>query len=245
MTVGHDDLRDLVAAYALDAVDQDEVRLVEDHMRECPRCRSDVATFREVAARLAHTGVEAPAGVWERVVSATRAPAPPPIQVIVGSRRLGFSRGRVVGAVVGGAAAAAIAALALVVVHQGERIDQLSATVAQDRGVPAAVALLVDPAARHADLTTPAGATAAVVALGPDGIGYLVPVALPALPAAETYQLWTITDGRAVSAGVAGSNPVTLSFRVGPGPLTVAITVERAGGVPQPTTRPVASAAVA
>src|SRR5690606_35755181 len=55
-----DEFTELLGAYALDAVEPDEREAVERHLADCPRCRSEVAEHREVAAYLAHAGTDAP-----------------------------------------------------------------------------------------------------------------------------------------------------------------------------------------
>ena len=64
---------------------------------------------------------------------------------------------------------------------------------------------------------------------------------LPALPASKIYQLWFVTAGGPVSAGLVQPGPSgdsVLTFPNPPGivaPVTLAITIEPAGGVPSPT----------
>jgi anti-sigma factor RsiW len=60
----------LLGAYALDAVDPDERRLVDAHLVDCPRCRAELAGHLEVASWMAGGGSRAPEGVWERIASA-------------------------------------------------------------------------------------------------------------------------------------------------------------------------------
>src|SRR3546814_17505894 len=76
----HDEVQDLLGAYALDAVDDDERALVEDHLAECPRCRAEVHDHREVAALLAHGGQDAPEGIWDRIVGSLEE-APPALRL--------------------------------------------------------------------------------------------------------------------------------------------------------------------
>ena len=64
----HEEIQELLGAFALDAVDGDEAEAIELHLRECPRCRAEVTEQREVAALLAHTGATAPEGVWVRIL---------------------------------------------------------------------------------------------------------------------------------------------------------------------------------
>jgi len=47
-------LHELSAAYALDALDGDELKTYEAHLAGCERCRADVASFRETAGALAY-----------------------------------------------------------------------------------------------------------------------------------------------------------------------------------------------
>src|SRR5205814_1949498 len=61
--VTHQEIEELLGAYALDAVDTDERDLVDAHLAGCPRCASEVAGYRETAAMLAaHGGGRAPDG---------------------------------------------------------------------------------------------------------------------------------------------------------------------------------------
>jgi anti-sigma-K factor RskA len=69
----------------------------------------------------------------------------------------------------------------------------------------------------------------------------VVEAELRPLPADQTYQVWQIAGGRPVSLGLlSGSGPTV--FRVAGGVEAIAISVEPAGGSPQPTTPPVLSA---
>ena len=63
------EIEELIGAYALDAVDPDEREAVDGHLRECPRCRTELAGHLEVAALLGNTGSPAPDGVWARIAS--------------------------------------------------------------------------------------------------------------------------------------------------------------------------------
>ena len=47
-------IHDLSAAYALDALDDDERRAYEDHLAGCERCREEVASFSSTAGALAY-----------------------------------------------------------------------------------------------------------------------------------------------------------------------------------------------
>ena len=72
----HDEIRELLAVYALDAVDDDEAETIELHLRGCPRCRAEVADHRETAGALATGHEQAPVHLWDNIVS-TLEEAPP------------------------------------------------------------------------------------------------------------------------------------------------------------------------
>src|SRR6266536_2260843 len=70
-----DDLHELSALYALDALDAGDRARYEAHLDECARSRDDVASFRETAASLAllPEGQAPPDALRARVLDAVRA----------------------------------------------------------------------------------------------------------------------------------------------------------------------------
>jgi anti-sigma-K factor RskA len=82
------------------------------------------------------------------------------------------------------------------------------------------------------------------VVLGPDRTATLRVSGLPAAPRGKTYEAWVIpTNGSAKPAGLFPGGPgatVRLQGTV-PRNAVVAVTVERAGGVESPTTKPIFS----
>lgn len=72
----HDELQELLGAYALDAVDPEEAAAIERHLPTCPRCRNELTDHREVAALLGYAGAAAPSGVWDRIVASLEEPPP-------------------------------------------------------------------------------------------------------------------------------------------------------------------------
>ena len=76
----HVEIEELLGAYALDAVDEDERREVEEHLATCPRCRGEVAAHREVAAMLGNATGEGPAvapeNLWDRIAASLQEEPP-------------------------------------------------------------------------------------------------------------------------------------------------------------------------
>jgi anti-sigma-K factor RskA len=66
---------DLVAAYALDALDDEERRAFDAHLETCERCQADAIALAEAAAALAYVPEEAapPEALRGRIVEAARA----------------------------------------------------------------------------------------------------------------------------------------------------------------------------
>lgn len=263
----HDEIAELLGAYALDAVDRDEAEQVARHLAECPRCASEVDEHRAAAALLGHRGGDAPEGVWDAVaarIGAGDRQGPPPGPVLLpgmvatgvpaGSEPVGIGshrrrRGwRAAVPALAAAAAVVIALLAVQVAHLDGRVTKLNALAAQ-QGMPAlAEAALADPQAQRVSLSLasdPHRAAGDLVIL-PDGSAFLVEGNLPQLPAGRTYQLWGVTHGQAVSLGLLGRNPHVVAFGLGAAaPVTAfAVTAEPAGGVVVATSAPVAAGSV-
>lgn len=238
----HDEIQELLGAYAIDAVEAEEATLIEAHLAECPRCRSEVAEHREAAALLSFTGTAAPAGVWTRI-AAELEETPPPLML---PRNLPVRRLRM--RLFAGAAAAAaiiIGALSVQVIRQNDRIDQLAA-ISDQRGLDqAAAAAAVSPDARRVRLQSNDGSRTVDAVVLPDGHGYLVRADLPRLGSEQTYQLWGVIGAQTISLGVLGDRPTITPFKAA-GPLTaLAITAERSGGAVAPTTSPIVQGFVA
>jgi anti-sigma factor RsiW len=239
--VTHHEIEELLGAYALDAVDPDEARQVEDHLAECPRCRAEVAAHREVAALLTSSPADpVPDGVWDKIAAELGdTPPPVPIEVAFGERRAERPRPRAV--LVGLAAAACIALIAAVGVVLVDRGDD---------GDPAdeeLLALLAEPGTELVELHSEDGESGANALIGVDGEGVLVATDLPALGTGQTYQLWGLPEGRddLVSLGVLGADPDRASFHVEGGVSALAISREPGGGSTEPTTDPVVLGEVA
>jgi anti-sigma-K factor RskA len=210
MADGQTPIDELLGAYALDALDADERRHVEEQVRADPRARAEVEAYREVAAMLAVTGEPPPEGVWDRIAG-----------VIDGQRRPRWSRMAI-------AAAAAIAAVAAAVV--------VTIAVGDDSRPPGVEQAyrdaLADPQGRRARLSSEDGALHADAVVSASGAGFLAAEDLPALPDTETYQLWGVYgDGDVISLGVLGNRPGIEPFTAAGDVDAVVVTRERAGGV--------------
>jgi anti-sigma factor RsiW len=262
----HEELRDLLGVYALDAVEPDERVLVEEHLATCPACRAEVAGHREVASMLAHTGATAPDGLWDRI-SASLEEAPPALRLTAfgppgGSAAddagadaeaapatsLAAHRERRVrlSAFVGVAAAAVIAVLALgiVVVRQNSRLDHVNAALSRVGLQQVVSKAMSDPGFSHAHLQSADGKVSVPAVVTPQGVGYLLTTDLPTLRAGRTYQLWGVRGKHVVSLGIFTAGADAVPFQTN-GPLdALAITDEVEGGVATSSNQPVVAGKV-
>jgi anti-sigma-K factor RskA len=217
------DPHDLLAAYALDALDDDERERFERHLDECEECSEQLALLREPVAALAYAaeGPAPPEALRGRIIEGAQ--AEPRAAVIKLPRR-----NRALGVVAGIAAAAACLAIGL-----GIWANSLSNSLDQERSAKSALEQL----AAEATAKPLIGANGSLL-VARDGRAGLVVCGLAGAPSAKTYEAWVISGTTPQPAGLfrGGSDcsSVLLSKRV-PDNATVAVTLERAGGAASPT----------
>jgi anti-sigma-K factor RskA len=230
----HDPIDELLGAYALDAVDEDERRLVEEYLATDPRARAEVEQHREVASYLAFSGEAAPEGLWEQIAGALEEQAPLPGPRL--ARVLPARRRRWTTVVV--AAAAAVLVVAAAVTATWLLTDRDGSTSTATSAIEQAYGeAWSDPSGRRAELRSDAQAFTADAVVLPDGTGFLAATSLPALPDSETWQLWGVYgDGDVISLGVLGSRPQIQAFTASDDLTALVITREQAGGVQASTT---------
>jgi anti-sigma-K factor RskA len=224
------ELRELLPAYAIDAVDDDERVAVEAHLESDVDARDEVIALQRAASFLAYAGGPPPAGVWERlesVIRETPKPAgevPPPRLVPLARPGESRRRDRTWRWLAAAAAIVAVAFFSLWAVDRGDPDPELdTAALAQEADTAAG--------AQHAVLRADDGTALARAVVLPDGTGYLTSTNLPALADDRTYQLWGVGDRDTISLGVMGRDPKVIAFHAGNSPSALAITNERAGGV--------------
>jgi hypothetical protein len=240
----HRDLQELLGAYALDAVDDDELVAVEDHLRECGVCRAEVAEHREMAAALAQVGGPAPDGLWDRISDSLET-APPPMAAVIPmhgrSPRSGLPRSVTAAFAV---AAAVIALLGVSLVRVDHRTRQLQQAVGQASLRGAAGEAALQQGARVVHLSSLASQETAKVVLLPDGRGYFFGDGLPKLDANHTYQLWGVAGTTVVSLGVLGNDPQLRAFTADAPIEKLALTDELSPGVVASTRQPVVAGSI-
>ncbi|HEY3210179.1 MAG TPA: anti-sigma factor [Actinomycetota bacterium] len=223
----HDEIEELIAADALDGLDEggwrELARLREEHGPHCAECLRLESEYREVASQLATVVELVPLsrGAEDALIRAARAreverpePGQRRLRVIAGGRRVQ----RMVAAV---AVAAAIALLAGLAGYSVAPKPAPLATVSYRSGDQRLTIVYVK------------GQTQAL-AIGSN---------IPALEGGKVYELWYQPKEGAnmVPAGtfVPTNGTVVAPVQLGKSFVAVAMSVEPPGGSPQPTTKPI------
>lgn len=255
---------DLLAAYALDAVTDQERALVERRLAESPEARAEVEAYREAAGRLADAAPpvapppslksslfarldEVPQVAPLAAQTPASVPASTPAQAAAAeaapdgagpaeraARRRWFQRPVAITA----AAAAAVLLIA-------------GAIVGLNWGGPAGwgaqrdvQAIAAAPDAQTATLPAEGGGDITLVWSEQLGRSAVQAAGLPDVGDDRTYELWYIDASGATPAGTfdpaRGAAYVVLDGEFEPG-LVVGVTVEPAGGSDAPTTDPIAA----
>lgn len=232
------ELDELLGVYALDAVDDDERRAVEQYLLVNPRARAEVEEHREVASLLAWTGAAAPEGLWDRIAATLEEPAPEPRGELATVLGLDEARARsappatrrrsrwVATAPWFVAAAAAVVAVVVVNVDDGDGSRSTESAL-----VAALEQARADEDSRITTLTSADGEAGGEVVIDEQGHGFVVADQLPPLSEDRTWQLWGVVDGQPISLGILGHSPDVEMFTVEGSVTQVIVTNEVAGGV--------------
>jgi len=230
----HDEIEELLGAYALDALDADERQTVEAHLESCPRCRAEVAAHREVAGLLGNAAVAgdgpavAPDALWDRIASSLQEEPPALSPVVRPMRRRRSSLVVLLGAVAA-ALTLTVGLLAAKVANLDTKVNSLSAQESVSKVIRSSTHKTVE-------LTSANGHWRAQAVLLPNGDGYLINPSMPVLGRSQTFQLWALSNGKVVSIGVLGRLPSPAPIHVEPTMTLLMITAEPLGGTPVPTT---------
>ena len=214
---------ELSAAYALDALDGDDLRAYEEHLAGCDRCREDVASFRAAAAALAYdVDLPSPPETLEhRILDAARAERP---NVVPLPRRWAIPA-----AALAAASAAAVVVLGIWAVHLSNSLDHQRQIRKDQKG-------LIDVLSDCKPTPTKGGSGSVCVA--PTRKAVLAVDGLEGAGKSKTYEAWVIAGKRVEPAGLfqggAGRRYLQLTKPV-PNGATVAVTLEKRGGVSAPT----------
>lgn len=241
--MNHEQLKELCALYVLDALEAEETSAFEAHLTDgCPECETELAELRRVSTGLAISvpQVEPDPAVKARLMERVEMARP--------LRRPVY---RSVASWFPVAAAAAILAILLLgwqtlglrrqLADQQAQIADLTAQLESEREISRLLASAASRIFELAGTEARPDANARVLWDTGDGVWYLYVNNLPPLAEDQTYQLWFLVDGAPRSAGILRTDEVGSAFLRVRVPSDVgavgaaAISLEPAGGVPQPT----------
>ena len=231
--MGHEDFHELTAAYALDALDEQDELAYEEHLRTCPQCREDLAAVQDTAGLLAYgTASEAPPpGLRERILEQARSER---TNVIPMRRRWAFPAAASVAAV------AATAAIGLGIWASSLRSD-LNGELEARIGLEQVVSVISDPESERVSASVGSG----TLVVSPTGAAALILSNLDPAPSGKTYEIWVAEDRTPEPAGLfqtAGERTHVALTRPVPRGATVMVTLEPAGGTTKPGGAPVFTA---
>ena len=224
---------ELIAGYALDALDPADRARAEELLTQSEEAREELRSYGDVSTALAvaATGPAPSADLRGRILAAARAEQ----QTVVSLDERRRSRTiPVLGAVAAVAAAAAVA-LGIWGAVNANDLDDARTALERER---ATSALLADPDAQTVALESGSGR----LVVDEDGNAVLVLDELGAAPAGKTYEVWVMDGDTPVRAGVfeggGARDVVPVDEPVDSGSV-VLVTVEDEGGVDAPTTTPI------
>lgn len=235
------ELHTLTGAYAMNALDDEERREFEAHLDECPACQQEVAEFEATAAELGGSLAETPPHHLKSqvmaAISTTRQERPVP-RASDDETVVAFPRPRLLDRVLLPAAAilaVLVVGLAATVGNLNARVNELETSTVRLTDIVAAPDLRTWNVNQN-------GTTARVVYSPTQGQGLFLAAGLQPPPDGKIYELWLIGPDGATPAGLfrgrdgVVSHPMTGDMSAA---THIGVTVEPAGGSPQPTTDPI------
>jgi anti-sigma factor RsiW len=231
------DIHDLVAPYALDALDAEERAEFERHLADCEQCSQELRVLQDTATSLAWgaAGPEPPPDLRGRILEHAREEG----QVIAFEPRR-----RWVPPALGAIAAVA----AVVAIGLGLWGASLSNDLDRERELRAAQGRALEIVGDIGAQVVPLEGADGSLVVARNGRAALVVCGLGPAPSGEVYMAWTIrgtpSPAGAFDASDQGCTAAPLDHTVAPG-VTVAVTRERDPNVQLPTTDPLFTAQAA
>jgi len=228
--LSHGEIQDLLGAYALGAVDDDERAIIDAHLQTCESCRIELDDHSRLAETLLrHASRVSPLASIEANGSAKTNGADPRAP---GPRRWAVSV----------AIAAVLVVLAAFFVRGEIRSDDLEARMGRIEVLERAQLATADPAAVVTTLRSPANEPVlTVVSRAVGGTSYAMNSAVPRLAVGRTYQLWRVTNGVVTAVAALGRRPDATVFSLPPGVSGFLLTVEKDPSPGRPTLPAVAT----
>jgi Anti-sigma-K factor rskA len=221
MNFSDPDLDELLGAYALNAVEPDERKAVEEYLAQSPRAAAEVLDHHFVATALAGSNHEVPAPSWDRISAAIDAldatVVAPVTQKAPLARVIPIRSKRSWITALAAAAAVVAIGLGITTVRENNRVGNLNRELALEKQATKAKEqelkrielqdnfnierVLREPGSHVAQLKQgdkPVGQ----VLLDSKGRGFLLVNSEQKLPEGKAYQLWGVNGKSVISLGV-------------------------------------------
>lgn len=230
--VSEEHIRELIPAYALDILDEQEQMQVAEHLANCDSCRAELVMYQEIVEDLPLGMVvsEPPTGLKDKIMAGARKRPAPEHKPESASWWERFSQ------VFRGAPAWGLVSLVLILVLGASNLFLWSRLSALEQTEPDRFISV------HLDGTQAAAPATGLLVISPDGeYGTLVVDGLPYLDESQQYQLWLIEDGQRTDGGVFSVSEEGYGTLIIDTPRHLisysqfGITIEPAGGSPGPT----------
>ena len=231
--LSHDDIQELLGAYALDAVDDRERAIIEAHLETCESCRVELEDHRRLAETMRrHAARMSPLASVEANGSAKTSGG------ASGSRlahRWRFPVAMAIALILFGG-----------IFAQGEiRFNELETGMERIELLERAQLATTDPATILTALRTPRNEPVlTVVSRAVGGDSYAMNSTLPSLAKGQTYQLWRSDRQGEVAAVALGRRADPVMFSLPSGVTGFVLTVETTRAPSRPTLPAVAGARV-
>lgn len=256
MSQSHDELRALAPGYVLGILDLEERRLFEPHLRECPECAAEVRALLGAVDALARSVPQQvpPPDLRQRVMSAVLGESSPGGQRSAGQappanpwahRRVWLPVAASVLIALGAGIYGSHLHVETRLAALSERAEVTGREIADARRAAvdarSAMEIIAAPDVVQFDLQgqgAAAGATGRVLWSRQHGMVF-AGANIPAPPTGQCYQVWMLTAGTTISAGIlpeSGSGLVVFETPPDiPQPASAAVTLEPIGGATAPT----------
>ncbi|GAA3142583.1 anti-sigma factor [Streptomyces rectiviolaceus] len=235
----------LAVPYALDALEQRELRRFERHLGRCARCRAETRELGEGTARLAGAAATpAPPALRERVLSAVRTTEqePPPRAPVTPSAPPRTRALLVPAAAFAAFTALAVAASAILAVQLIRSDDRLDRERADAREI---AHVLAAPDARASTERNAWGRGINVVASESRRRAVVTVTGLGAPPRGRVHQLWALRTASAPrSLGLIDGETPLIATGLSASARSLAVTTEPDGGSERPTSAPLVQLAL-
>ena len=221
----HEEYNEMLPAMALGALDIEDARAADAHLKTCEECQAFLAEWEDTAASLAFAALEEiplepSPRVRARILEAIRtgaadeaspqagAPRPPETSNVIAlhDRRPRWSAAQTWGAIAAGLVLLTLLASLFALWEENKRTKQELARLSNEvrdaeqqlNREREAIEIVATPGAHMAELvgTNVLPNAHATVAYDPSGRAVLLAKGLPAPPAGKAYQLWFIAGGK-------------------------------------------------